>query len=625
MKKIFTADFETTTIAPARVWAWGLCEVGNPNNVLMGENLDDFFNTCRGIGNPTLYFHNLKFDDSYILDYLLTNGYTWQKDKKLCSYKDFTTIISDDGKFYGTDIYFSKKGKHTDKITILDSLKLLNMPVSAVAKAFDLPIKKGCIDYDRHNNPCPVTAEEWGYLKNDVQIMAMALYEMITDGFDKMTIGSCALADYKKDMGKDFERFFPVLDIETDSKIRMSYKGGYTFANPENQGKDIGKGIVFDVNSLYPSVMAYRPLPYGVPLEFSGKYETNKQYPLYVQNLRCFFKLKPNHLPTIQLKNNPFFNSTSYLESSVNSKTGVDELTELCLTSVDLELFLKHYDIFNVEWLGGYMFKSSTTLFCNWVKKWNEKKIAADKQGNKGKRTIAKLVLNNLYGKFALNPFMGSKYPYFDENENIVKYSDIEYELCDENGNPIRDENGKIKTTNKAIRNPIYIPVGTFITAWARYTTITASQKIHEESIQQTGHSRYLYSDTDSIHLSGFDYPTCIDIDSRELGKWKHESSFERARFLQAKRYIEDEIYTDNGHLIKNGYGDFITDLKITCAGMPDNCYKYVTWENFKQGTKYIGKLTPKTVQGGIILIPIEFSMNGKKVLTMKKKSDIII
>ena len=64
---------------------------------------------------------------------------------------------------------------------------------------------------------------------------------------------------------------------------------------------------------------------------------------------------------------------------------------------------------------------------------------------------------------------------------------------------------------------------------------------------------------------------------------------------------------------MKNGYGDYITELKITCAGMPENCYKYVTWENFKQGTKYIGKLTPKTVQGGVILVPIEFSMNGKK------------
>ena len=124
MKKIYTADFETTTVEPAAVWAWGLCEVGNPENVLLGESLDDFFKTCRGIGNPTLYFHNLKFDDSYILDYLLTHGYTWQKDKKLCSCNDFTTIISDDGKFYGTDIYFSKKGKHVDKITILDSLKL---------------------------------------------------------------------------------------------------------------------------------------------------------------------------------------------------------------------------------------------------------------------------------------------------------------------------------------------------------------------------------------------------------------------------------------------------------------------------------------------------------------------
>lgn len=48
MKKIFTADFETTTIAPARVWAWGLCEVGNPNNVLMGENLDDFSTLAGG-------------------------------------------------------------------------------------------------------------------------------------------------------------------------------------------------------------------------------------------------------------------------------------------------------------------------------------------------------------------------------------------------------------------------------------------------------------------------------------------------------------------------------------------------------------------------------------------------
>lgn len=612
--KLYTADFETTTKSPASVWAWGLCEIGNPNNVIIGEKIEDFLKACRKIGNPTLYFHNLKFDASFILDYLLTHGFKWQKDKKLCSYNDFTTIISDDSKFYSIDIYFSKIGKHVDKIKILDSLKLLNMTVDAVAKAFDLPIKKGCIDYDRHNTPCTVTVEEWDYLKNDVQIMAMALFEMQANGFDKMTIGSCALADYKKDMGKNFERYFPVLDIKTDSKIRMSYKGGYTFACKENQGKDIGKGIVLDVNSLYPSVMHDKPLPYGEPLEFDKQYIPNNQYPLFIQNIRCFFKLKENHIPTIQLKNNPFFNSTLYLESSINSKTGIDELTELSLTSLDLELFLKHYDVYNLEYLGGYMFKSSTTLFAKWIDKWNTEKIKADKEGNKGKRTIAKLMMNNLYGKFALNPYVGSKFPYYEDTEKLVKYKNIEYELCDENGNTLKDENGNVMKTTKTIREPIYIPVGTFITAWARYTTITASQSIHESSIKETGKSRYLYSDTDSIHLSGFQYPDCVEIDSRELGKWKHESSFERARFLQAKRYIEDEILIGNhGKLLKNGYGDYITELKITCAGMPDKCYKYVTWDNFRQGTSYKGKLQPKTVQGGIVLIPIDFSMNGKK------------
>lgn len=614
MAKLYTADFEATTCEPSSVWAWALCEIDNPNNIITGEKIEDFFEACKKLKNPKIYFHNLKFDDSYILDYLLRNKWTWHKEKKECIENDFTTLISDDGKFYSTDIYFKKSAKKSVKISIVDSLKILNMPVKAVAKAFDLPIKKGEIDYNRHNIPCEVTIEEWEYLRNDVQIMAMALKIMIKNGFDKMTIGACALADYKIDMGKDFERYFPTLDLETDSKIRMSYKGGYTFANPENQGKDIGKGIVFDVNSLYPSVMFSRPLPYGKPLEFDGKYKPCKDYPLYVQNLRCMFELKPNHIPTIQLKNNPFFMSTVYLESSKNKLTGVDEYVELCLTCVDLELFLKHYTVKNIQWLGGYMFKQSKELFRAWVKKWSDRKEHADKTGNKGQRTICKLMMNNLYGKFSTNPYVASKYPYYDEENKIVKYKDIEYELCDENGNPIYDENGKIKTTNKTIRTPLYIPVGTFVTAWARYTTITASQKIHETSIKETGKSRYLYSDTDSIHLSGFEYPTCIDIDSRALGKWKHESTFERARFLQAKRYIEDEILIDdNGNLMKNSYGDYITELKITCAGMPDKCYKYVTWENFQTGAKYQGKLNPKTVQGGIILIPIEFSLNAKK------------
>lgn len=604
----YTADFETTTIEPTNVWAWGICNIDNPDICYFGETISEFFTQVQQLSNPTLYFHNMKFDISYILHHLLTHNFIWRPDKKQCIGNDFSTTISDDGKFYTCDIYFEKLGKHVKKVTIYDSLKLLNFSIENIAKYFDLPIKKGKIDYDRHNTPCEVTDEEWDYLKNDVQIIAMALKQMFAEGFDKITIGSCALGDYKKFIGdKKFKYWFPVLDLQTDSEIRMSYKGGFTYANPEHINEDIGRGIVFDVNSLYPSVMHDKPLPYGVPVKFQGKYENNKTYPLFVQNIRCFFELKDGYLPTIQIKHSKFFAKTEYLTTSHG------ELVDLCLTSPDLELFLKHYNVKSLEYLGGYMFKSSTKLFAAWVDKWNAKKIRATIEGNKGKRQIAKLSLNNLYGKFSLNPLVASKYPYFDKNENKVKYKLIEYELCDENGNHLFDEKGEPRTTVKKLRDPIYIPVGTFITAWARYTTITASQAIHEQSKKLTGVSRYLYSDTDSIHLAGFEIPNCIDVHPTELGKWKHESSFTRARFIQAKRYIEDEIETDkDDNLLTDENGDYKTHLKITCAGMPQACYPFVTWDNFKLGNSFNGKLIPITVQGGIILVPTAFTLSGK-------------
>ena len=46
----------------------------------------------------------------------------------------------------------------------------------------------------------------------------------------------------------------------------------------------------------------------------------------------------------------------------------------------------------------------------------NEKKIQAGKEGNKGKRAIAKMQLNSLYGKFAKSTRIKSKYPIMGED-----------------------------------------------------------------------------------------------------------------------------------------------------------------------------------------------------------------
>ena len=89
-----------------------------------------------------------------------------------------------------------------------------------------------------------------------------------------------------------------------------------------------------------------------------------------------------------------------------------------------MELFFNHYDIYNIEYHSGWKFKSTIGLFTEYIDKWTDVKIKSTLEGNKAMRTLAKLMLNSLYGKFALNPNVQSKIPYYDEG--IVKYYDGE-------------------------------------------------------------------------------------------------------------------------------------------------------------------------------------------------------
>lgn len=551
----YTADFETTTDpTDCRVWAYGICEIGNPDNFTYGNDINDFMKWANEQGRAMVYFHNLKFDGEFILCWLFENGFKYVNDRRDLEKNTFTTLISDKGQFYSMEICFERKGKEKKSLTIYDSLKILPFSVAAIAKGFNLPISKLEIDYNETREKGHVlTKQEIEYLRNDVDIVARALNTLFEQGLNKMTQGSNALYDYKQTVGtKNFNKWFPIPDYDSD--IRQSYKGGFTYLNPKYKELDLTEGIVLDVNSLYPSVMYYQPLPYGEGIFFKGKYKADKIYNLYVQMFTCQFELKPGYIPTIQLKNNLSFIPTQYLESS----DGED--VTLCLTNVDLELFMEHYDVFNIEYHSGWKFKSTIGLFKDYIDKWNKVKMESTLNGNKAMRTLAKLMLNALYGKFALNPNVQSKIPWYDNG--IVKY----------------------KLGEKETRDPIYIPVGTFITAWARHKTISSAQKVYD---------RFVYADTDSLHLIGTEIPDMLEVDPVKLGAWKHESTFTRARFIRQKSYIE-EI-------------DGV--LNITCAGMPDRCYQYVTWENFHTGMSYAGKLGMTHVNGGIVLKDIPFSI----------------
>ena len=105
------------------------------------------------------------------------------------------------------------------------------------------------------------------------------------------------------------------------------------------------------------------------------------------------------------------------------------------------------------------------------------KKIEAKQAGNKSDYTLAKLMLNplygklmlnSLYGKFGLNHHVSNSFPYLDND--VVKYGLHESET----------------------RNPLYIRIATSVTACAREFIITQAQNNYEV---------FAYADTDSVHL----------------------------------------------------------------------------------------------------------------------------
>ena len=601
--RYYVADFETTTREEdCRVWAYAACEVSNIENIKdikIGTNITDFMKWCENQkDNPTVFFHNLKFDGQFIIQWLFLHGFKHVEKPGDKATGTFTTLISDKGMYYSIEVIFQKKGKKVNKITFLDSLKLIPLSVDAIAKSFKLPVQKGKIDYKAHDDlpeNSPLTAEEEEYIKGDIVIVAHAVDYFHQQGLKKMTIGSCALAEYKNLITKrSFDRYFPPPTFHDD--VKQSYRGGFTYLNPDFAGKLIGRGIVLDVNSLYPSVMYDCYLPYGVPIFFTGKYEPDELYPLYTQMFRCMFQLKPGKIPTIQIKHSYFFSGNEYLTSSNGQ-----EVT-LCLNSVDMELFFENYDVYNLEYLSGWMFKATKGLFVDYIDKWSKNKIEAKNAGNHGLYLISKLFLNSLYGKFGTDNKVKSKIPYLGEDDT-VHYKDGEEEAKD----------------------GIYIAMASFITSYARLKTISAAQTITDRYNSGEGKAQFVYADTDSLHivLNGeteeeFFSHCGLDIDSTKLGAWDFEATFSKAKFLRQKCYIENHIITEEDYFSglkredsflyskdKNGF----YKLKITVAGMPTGCYKEVSFYNFKLGATYTGKKQPKIVKGGVILREVDFTI----------------
>ena len=121
---IYVADFETTVYNGQErtdVWSAAYCELFT-DKIVVKNSIIDFFKAIYSINdNIICYFHNLKFDGSFILDYIIRDGYIWHRaPEKEMNNGEYKCSISDRGAWYNIII------KHNNKIIeFRDSLKLL--------------------------------------------------------------------------------------------------------------------------------------------------------------------------------------------------------------------------------------------------------------------------------------------------------------------------------------------------------------------------------------------------------------------------------------------------------------------------------------------------------------------
>lgn len=574
----YVADFETITRTDGRehVWCWDVCNLITLEHT--GDTtIESFIDYINGLKfNSRVYFHNLKFDAGFILDFFANHGYTHidVKDAKYLKKFQYNSIITEMGQFIKM-VLRNGRGK---MITILDSLKVLPMKCADVAKAFDLPIAKGEIDY---NMPRPVgyipTDEEWSYVHNDTEIIARALRVMIGEGLSNITISACAFDEYRKIISKKYKTWFGWWEnnasLDLDSYIRKAYRGGFCQPNPDYTNKIVDGHIYYhDVNSLYPYVMSYAALPYGEPKAFDGEYQYDPDYPYYVQRIRVDMSVKEDGVPCILWKRGI---ASEYITDTLDMGDGLPTI-ELTVTNFDLELIYKNYEIYHLEFLDGYKFKVRRDIFADYISKYNAMKEEATRQGNKGRRQIAKLMNNSLYGKFGQNPRRRKKEPYMEDGV-------IKFRLGDE----------------EIAKKKKYLPIAVFITAIARYKILT--------EIGTIGKDNWLYSDTDSI-ISSLRLPDEL-IHPTQLGKYDIEYEFKKFKVLGPKTYC----------------GITLDDKKVIKAcGCNKEALNKVSIEDFNYDAEVEnGRVTLKRVEGGTKIVFGPFKIrNRNKMMKIRETKE---
>jgi hypothetical protein len=370
-------------------------------------------------------------------------------------------------------------------IELRDSFLMIPVPLSAH--------KKDDIEYWKLERDVrdQYREEILSYMKAD----CVYLHELVTGFIDEFGISLTMASAAMREMSK----FYDVDKIpseQTDKQFRQYYYGGRVQCF--EKGILHGNFKVYDVNSMYPSVMRnyQHPISSNIIVYHPRHYDAALEH--------CDFIMvegwNDNALPS-RAEN---YSLDFTREFGVFHVTGHELRAALKLGRFRIH---KIHEVYKSE---------QSTNFAEFIDHFFELRQQAKSRGDKLHDLFYKLIMNSSYGKYAQNP------------DNFKDWCIVDDEILGDGWLPeVEFDNGLIIYSRPTVK-PLYLFRYNVMTA----ASITGAARA-ELLLGLSNAVRPVYCDTDSVICESLN----ADLDDRELGKWALEASGNRLAVAGKKMY----------------------------------------------------------------------------------------
>lgn len=456
-----------------------------------------------------VYFHNLAhFDSLFIMKSVMSI------DKN----NSFTPIFNNGKLISFKYVRNFSESKHIN-LVFYDSLQLLPSSLAKLAEFFnDDKGQKGIFNHTliNENNLLEYKNEAIKYCNQD----CYSLYEILSRFneliWDKWkvniikypTISSLAFSIFRTHYIGDNK--IPMIGGDMFTDIKLGYTGGSTeMFIPLFEGKESAKNYVeanidrvakavdheelflyyYDINSLYPFIMASTELPCGSITYFEGNILKYKKDAIGFYYCKVTTPISLKH-PIIQIHHN---NRTV---SPLGSFEGM-------FYSKEIENAIKLGYKFEVLW--GYTFSDRKIIFKDYVDSLYDLRLSYDKKHPMN--LIAKLLMNSLYGRFGMDD-NHSSITLMDQKDysNYISKFNINKEKYILAVDEIKFDDNTSKFLVETISDSSNIRINTNFqthnTSIGIAAAITSEARIYMSIFKNIPGVELYYTDTDSIFIN---------------------------------------------------------------------------------------------------------------------------